>query len=194
MGMMTVTCMASEGHSLDAAELRGEAEGIFGISMLGRDFSTPAQELAALLGAKGLSMATAESCTGGLIAKLITDVPGASRVFRGSVVAYSNEIKTGVLDVPEQTLSRNGAVSEETVRIMAENMRTLFRTDMAVAVSGIAGPEGGTAKKPLGTVCLAFAFPDGVESMTKLYTGSRDMIRQRSANFAIDYCRRYLKK
>jgi nicotinamide-nucleotide amidase len=194
MGMMTVTCVAAEGHSLDAGELRSEAEGIFGISMLGREFSTSVQEMVSLLEAKGLTIATAESCTGGLLAKLITDVPGASRIFMGSVVAYSNEIKTGVLDVPEQILIRNGAVSEETARIMAENIRLLFKTDLAVSVSGIAGPEGGTAKKPLGTVCLAFAFPDGVEVMTRLYTGSRDIIRNRAANFAIDHVRRYLKK
>ncbi len=102
-----------------------------------------------------LRLATAESCTGGLVAKLITDIPGASDVFVGSVVSYSNEVKSSVLGVPEDVLRRHGAVSRETALLMADGARRVCRADIAVSTTGIAGPGGGTAEKPVGTVWVA---------------------------------------
>ncbi|MBA9075429.1 competence/damage-inducible protein A [Rufibacter quisquiliarum] len=111
----------------------------------------------ALLKARNLTISTAESCTGGLVAHKLTSVPGSSAYFTGSVVAYSNEVKKAQLGVPQETLARHGAVSEETVRLMAEGVRRLLNTDIGVATSGIAGPDGGTPEKPVGTIWLAYA-------------------------------------
>lgn len=102
-----------------------------------------------------LTLSTAESCTGGLVAAAITSVPGSSAVFNGGIVAYSNDVKQNVLGVPEDILSRYGAVSEQTVRCMVEGVARLTKSDCAVAVSGIAGPGGGTKDKPVGTVWIA---------------------------------------
>jgi len=115
-----------------------------------------------LLTQKGLSFATAESCTGGYIAHLLTSIPGSSVYFSGSVVAYSNQIKANILNVSEETLSTYGAVSKETVTEMAQNIRALFKVEIAVAVSGIAGPDGGTLDKPVGTVHIAVAYRNGI--------------------------------
>jgi nicotinamide-nucleotide amidase len=113
------------------------------------------------LRARGRTLATAESCTGGLLASSLTDVPGSSDWFRGAVVAYANGVKTGVLGVPEDALAAHGAVSEAVVRAMARGAARVLDAQCAVAVSGIAGPGGGSAEKPVGTVWMAF-FVDGV--------------------------------
>jgi len=111
-----------------------------------------------------LTVATAESCTGGNLARLITRVPGSSDYYKGTIVAYANEIKSRFLHVPEETLNTFGAVSRETVEHMAGEIRQLFAVDYAVAVSGIAGPAGGSPGKPVGTTWIAVAGPNGVES------------------------------
>jgi nicotinamide-nucleotide amidase len=108
-----------------------------------------------LLLQKGLTLSTAESCTGGEISHLITSVPGSSRYFKGSVIAYANSVKTHLLEVPEEIINKHGAVSKESVELMATGARKLFDTDFAVATSGIAGPDGGTAEKPVGTVWIS---------------------------------------
>ncbi len=113
--------------------------------------------VARLLKEKKATLATAESCTGGYIAHLITSMPGASAYFKGSVVSYDNSIKTNVLHVPESILETVGAVSEETVKIMAESVLEIMDTDYSIAVSGIMGPDGGTPEKPVGTVWIAVA-------------------------------------
>ncbi len=110
---------------------------------------------------KGITLSTAESCTGGNIAQLITSIAGSSDYFKGSVVAYSNEIKERLLGVPHQTILDHGAVSEQTVVAMAEGIRERFATDYSIAVSGIAGPGGGTDEKPVGTTWIAVATPNG---------------------------------
>ena len=112
-----------------------------------------------LLKEKNQTLSTAESCTGGYIAHRITSLPGSSAVFKGSIVAYCNEVKKNVLGVSEQTLEINGAVSESCVKEMAEGAKKLLQTDYAIAVSGIAGPDGGTTEKPVGTVWIAVATP-----------------------------------
>jgi competence/damage-inducible protein CinA C-terminal domain len=114
--------------------------------------------------ANGLTLATAESCTGGRVASLIVGVPGASAYFKGGVVAYSNDVKTAVLGVDAAALAMHGAVSREVVEQMARGACRAMRADCAVATSGVAGPEGGTPDKPVGTICIAAATPAGVRS------------------------------
>ena len=115
-----------------------------------------AAELIGVLRAKGLSLSTAESCTGGAIAAAITSGPGSSDVFKGAVVAYANEVKRSLLGVSDDTLQAYGAVSEQTVREMVQGVARATDSDCAVATSGVAGPGGGTPDKPVGTVWVAF--------------------------------------
>ncbi len=131
--------------------------------------------LGQLLLAKGLTLATAESCTGGLVAHRLTGVPGSSAYFRGSVVAYHNDLKVSELDVPTETLATSGAVSEATVRAMAEGARQRLGADVAVATSGIAGPGGGTPDKPVGTVCIAVADAHGTVARQFSFNRGRDL-------------------
>ena len=113
-----------------------------------------------LLAERGLTVAVAESCTGGLIAHRLTNVPGSSRYFLGGVVAYANEVKEGVLGVRSETLRRHGAVSQETALEMARGVRRLLGADIALSATGIAGPAGGTPEKPVGLVYVALAAED----------------------------------
>ena len=128
--------------------------------IFGYENDTLASVTGKLLQKKQASVATAESCTGGLIAHLITEVPGASAYFKGSVIAYHNDIKTKVLGVNKNLIEKHSAVSEEVVRAMASGVRELMQTDYALAASGIAGPDGGTPEKPVGTVWIACATPE----------------------------------
>ncbi|NDW12958.1 CinA family protein [Bacteroides sp. 214] len=125
----------------------------------------------ALLKKKGLTLSTAESCTGGQIATLITSVPGSSVYFKGSIVAYANDIKVSLLNVSPKTLEIYGAVSEETVKEMVKGAMNSLKTDCAIAVSGIAGPDGGTKEKPTGTVWIAAAYKE--QTATFLQTSDR---------------------
>lgn len=131
------------------------------------------------------TLALAESCTGGYIANRITNVPGASRVFLGGVVAYSNEVKRRFLGVRAKTLARRGAVSEAVAREMAEGARKKFGADFAMAVTGIAGPGGGTKSKPVGTVFIALA--DGKETVVerKLNAAGREKFKRSTAGQAL---------
>jgi PncC family amidohydrolase len=142
------------------------------------------------LAASGRKLATAESCTGGLIATLITDVPGSSAVFRGGVIAYSDEVKAGVLGVPPEMLRDHGAVSGPVVEAMARSVRALAGADLAVAVSGVAGPGGGSPEKPVGTVWLAWDDRGLVESRVRVFEGGRDKVRRAAAFEAMDGVRR----
>lgn len=141
--------------------------------------------------AHGLTVATAESCTGGLVSAAITDVPGASDVFLGGVVSYGNQMKMDALEVPAGLLAQYGAVSEETARAMAEGVRALSGADLAVSVTGIAGPDGGSADKPVGLVWFAVAGESGTSATRRLYArGARESIRARAASTALDLLRR----
>ena len=108
------------------------------------------------------TVAVAESCTGGLLGHLLTDNPGSSGYFLVSAVTYANTVKTSLLGIAEETISRHGAVSEETARAMADNVRRVAGATFGLATSGIAGPDGGTPEKPVGTVCIGLASPQGV--------------------------------
>lgn len=130
-----------------------------GSYIFGFDNDTMESVIGQLLRNKGMTLSTAESCTGGNIAQLITSIAGSSDYFKGSIVAYSNEIKEQFLGVPHQLLVENGAVSEQTVIAMAEGIRERFATSYSIAVSGIAGPGGGTNEKPVGTTWIAIATP-----------------------------------
>lgn len=143
-----------------------------------------------LLIAAGLTVALAESCTGGLIAKLLTDRPGASAFLERGAVTYANAAKTGWLKVPAAVLAAQGAVSAECARAMARGVRRAAGTDLGLAVTGIAGPEGGTPDKPVGTVYLALADAAGERVEAFRFRGDRDQVRQRSACTALDWLRR----
>lgn len=123
------------------------------------------EKVGELLKSKNLSLSTAESCTGGGIASLITSVPGSSKYFSGGIVAYSNDLKQSLLRVSAETLSIHGAVSRETVMEMAEGAMKVLKTDCAVATSGIAGPDGGTSEKPVGTIWIAVAYKDKITTL-----------------------------
>lgn len=141
------------------------------------------ERLAGLLVERGLTVATAESCTAGLVAYLVTSVPGSSRYFRGGVVAYANDVKQSALQVDADVLEKVGAVSEETAVAMALGVRRLLSADIGIGVTGIAGPDGGTPAKPVGLVYLAGAGPDVVCRQLVL-AGDRDSIRWQAAEAA----------
>ncbi|UCE04482.1 MAG: CinA family protein [bacterium] len=145
---------------------------------------TTYHKLIELLKQNKLTISTADSCTGGLISKLITDVPGASEVFIGGVVSYSNEMKVRWLGVKQETLEQHGAVSENTVKEMLNGIMRQSGSDIAVAVSGIAGPTGGTPEKPVGTVFLGVLFRDQMMVKKYLFKGSRQEVRLKSAKKA----------
>lgn len=146
---------------------------------------TVAEKLVELLKARSLTCATAESCTGGGIGAAITGVPGSSAVFAGGVISYSNEVKRGVLGVSAENLERFGAVSPQVAAEMAAGARRLMQTDLAVAVTGIAGPDGGTPEKPVGTVWFGIATPDGVRTERALFTGDRGEVRGKTVLHAL---------
>jgi nicotinamide-nucleotide amidase len=178
---------AARADALEAA-LAGRLERF----LFSRDGTTSEQLVLALCRERGLSLATAESCTGGMVAERLTSVPGSSDVFVGSVVAYANEVKERELGVPAALLAEHGAVSEEVAVAMARGARERLGADVAVAVTGIAGPGGGTAEKPVGLVHLAVAGPDGELSATTSYPGDRDGIRRRATVTALHLVRRLL--
>ncbi len=142
--------------------------------------------LGTLLTQQGLTLGTAESCTGGLIAAMLTDISGSSAWFAGGVVSYANSVKTNVLGVPESTLAACGAVSGETVTAMVKGACTLLGVECAVAVSGIAGPTGGTPDKPVGTVWMATAVGDTLQVHCHLFTGSRESVRLQTVRAAVE--------
>ena len=159
-----------------------------------RDERPIEEHVLALLRARGLTLATAESETGGMVAERLTSVPGASDVFLGSVVAYANEVKEKQLGVPRSVLTAHGAVSAETAAAMARGARERLGADVAVSVTGIAGPGGGTPEKPVGLVYLHAEGPDGGAGREFSFPGDRPSIRVRSAVGALHLVRRLLTR
>ncbi len=135
------------------------------------------------------TLALAESCTGGLLSAQLTQLAGVSQVFQGAVVAYSNQTKINLLDVPLATLEKHGAVSDATALAMAQGAQRRLQATWAVAITGIAGPEGGSNEKPVGTVHFAVVGPSLAKTSTKalLFTGSRVEIQQKAAAFAAEF-------
>lgn len=139
------------------------------------------------LKAGGQKLVTAESCTGGWVAQLVTSVAGSSEWFERGFVTYSNDAKRELLGVPGETLRRHGAVSEETARAMAEGALARSKGTLALSITGIAGPGGGTAAKPVGTVCFAWARPGrAVVTQTRAFTGDREAVRRQSVIHALE--------
>jgi PncC family amidohydrolase len=147
-------------------------------------------ELAARVGAacreRGVRLATAESCTGGLVAHLITEVPGSSDYFSGGIVSYANDVKIGLVDVPADVLEAHGAVSAQVARAMAEGVRRRLSVDLAVAVTGVAGPDGGTAAKPVGLTYVAVADADGGDVRRFVWDSDRSGNKRLSAGSALE--------
>jgi PncC family amidohydrolase len=140
-----------------------------------------------------MKLSLAESCTGGLVSHRITNVAGSSEYFLGGIVAYSNEAKFSMLHVSPQTLETHGAVSRETVLEMARGARDTFQADIAASVSGIAGPGGGTSSKPVGTVWLCLASPDGDWAREYHFSGNREQIKSTSADAVLKLVLDYLR-
>jgi nicotinamide-nucleotide amidase len=158
----------------------------------GRDDETLATVLAAMLKDSGKRVSTAESCTGGLLAKYLTDTAGSSAYFTHGWVTYANEAKAGELGVSAETLKEHGAVSESVVLEMAEGARRRAGADVSLSISGIAGPDGGTAAKPVGTVCIGLAHAGGASARTFRFSGDREFVRDRSAKMALTMLRFHL--
>jgi PncC family amidohydrolase len=146
-----------------------------------------------LLQQRGLTLAVAESCTGGLIGHRITSVPGSSAYYQGSVTAYSYDAKELILHVQHDTLYQYGAVSEQTAREMAQGVRRAFHADVGLAVTGIAGPGGGMPEKPVGLVYIALATPDGEWVERQVWTGDRLENKEHSAEAALGLLWRFLE-
>ncbi|MBK9176705.1 MAG: competence/damage-inducible protein A [Flavobacteriales bacterium] len=150
------------------------------------------QVVGRLLKERGNTMSLAESCTGGYVSHLITGVPGSSAYYIGGVVSYANAVKMEELGIPSDMLELNGAVSQPVVERMALGVRQALRTDWSVALSGVAGPDGGTEEKPVGTVWIAVAGPEGVKAEKVYYPGTRDLVIKRSALAALNMLRKRL--
>jgi len=163
----------------------------FGDSLYSIDGRRMHEVAAGLLAAGQWKLSTAESCTGGLVSQLLTSVAGSSVFFEGGLVTYSNLSKSELLHVPAERIANSGAVSEDVARAMASGCRSVLGTDLAVAVSGIAGPSGGYPDKPVGTVCFALASADCVRSATVRFPGGRAEVREAAAIAAIDMVRRW---
>ena len=166
---------------------------VLGSSIYGMDVKNLESVVLDLLRAKGKTLGAAESCTGGLLSKRLTDIPGASSVFFGGITSYVNQVKSNVLGVPEALLEEHGAVSEPVARAMAEGARKVLGTDLAVAVTGVAGPDPDDRGNEVGLVYVAFT--DGTETtVQKLRLGSsRTRVRTMAVNHALDLVRRYLE-
>ena len=149
------------------------------------DLSSLSAKLVSALSAKGLTCATAESCTGGGVGSAITSVAGSSKVFLGGVISYSNEVKADVLGVSRDTLASVGAVSSEVASQMASGARRVMGSDLAVSLTGIAGPGGGSAEKPVGLVWFGLATSKGVTTQSRIFPGDRAAIRSAAIAHAL---------
>jgi nicotinamide-nucleotide amidase len=173
-----------------ADELADKVVEKLGVAVFSFNGETMEEVVGKLLTERGLTVSLAESCTGGLIAERLTDIPGSSKYFLEGAVTYSNGAKISRLGVKSETLDRFGAVSAETAEEMAVGMRERAQTDFAVSITGIAGPDGGSEEKPVGTVFIALADAEGVRSMKFVFPGDRYLIRWRSSQAALDFLRR----
>lgn len=167
----------------------GSLKSILGNSIYGYGNVSPQEVIGNLLLNEGATLSTAESCTGGYIAHLITEIPGASRYYYGSVVSYDNSIKENVLGVEKDLLGKYGAVSRECVIRMAEGVRNRYSTTYSIATSGIAGPDGGSPDKPVGTLWIAASGPKGTQTQTIVSKSTRKVNIERFAAQAIDFLR-----
>jgi nicotinamide-nucleotide amidase len=189
---LTATGLCTEKADQLLAEEIGALLKIIPEHIFGFDDIFLEEAIGKLLISKGLTLSTAESCTGGNIARLITSVPGSSSYFKGSIIAYSNEVKTENLDIGGAMIEKHGAVSREVVEAMVRGAIGKFRTDTAVATSGIAGPDGGTPDKPVGMVWIAVAWGDRVYSREFRFGGHRELIIEQASMMAIGLLRKMI--
>ena len=152
------------------------------------------EEIGDALRKEEISISSAESCTGGLISHIITNVPGSSEYYKGGVIAYANEVKENVLHVSKDILEEQGAVSAECAMAMAKGVRELLRTDVGIATTGIAGPTGGTPDKPVGLIYIALATKDYVYHAKHIFHEDRDGNKREAANAALEMLWGYITK
>ncbi|UCF36875.1 MAG: competence/damage-inducible protein A [Acidobacteriota bacterium] len=174
-------------------ELQGRVAGALGQSVYSDAEMSLAEALGAKLTALSKTISVAESCTGGMIGSMLTEVPGSSVYFEGGVISYSNAVKSRLLDVESGVLEEHGAVSEPCARAMALGVRRLLGTDIGLSVTGVAGPGGGSEEKPVGTVFIGLAHGGDCEVRKLHLPGSRDAIRLRTCNLALDWVRRVIE-
>ena len=163
-----------------------------GAYVYGEDDADLAAVVIDLVRSRGGRLATAESCTGGLLGARITAIPGSSDIYAGGVVAYANDVKVRELGVPDESLRTHGAVSETVARAMVDGVCARFGTDLGIAITGIAGPGGGTADKPVGLVWIAVAIDGAVQTLGREFVGDREEVRLRATQAALDLVRRAL--
>ena len=173
-----------ERESLIETAIQAAKEKI-GKYLWGSDEDTPVSVISALLREQGLKISIAESCTGGLLQTMLTDLAGSSDIYAGGVVSYSNELKNKLLGVSAETLSRHGAVSTECALEMVEGIKSLTNSQAAISVTGIAGPDGGTKEKAVGTVHFGFSLFKDVWSVVHIFSGDRQAIRYKAAEYAL---------
>ena len=176
------------------APVENEIRARLGSLVYGADDEKMEEIVGRELKTRGLTVATAESCTGGLVASRLTDVAGSSEYVKGGIVSYTDEVKAKLLGVPREILAEHGAVSEPTARAMAEGARRVLGADIAVSTTGLAGPGGGTENTPVGTVFIAAAGADGTVAEKHSFTGTRGQIKFRASQAALALLRKYIKE
>jgi len=182
--------LAGAGTILEAAT--GQVLGVLGDDVFSTDGRRLEEVVGDALASRGLWIAAAESCTGGLLTSRLTDVAGSSRYVGQSVVVYANEAKTALAGVAPALLAEHGAVSEPVARAMADGIRTRSGADLGLGVTGIAGPGGGSAEKPVGTVAVALSTAEGTRSRLFRFFGERELVKFQASQAALDMARRHL--
>jgi nicotinamide-nucleotide amidase len=192
-GVITLDIIATAGDRAKAEEMAEKDEklldGLLGELVYGRGEQTLAEVVGEKLAKQGKTIAVAESCTGGCLAKLLTDVVGASRYFKQGWVTYSNGSKSCELGVPAGLIEKYGAVSEQVAEAMAQGARKNAGTDFAIGITGIAGPNGGSEQKPVGLVYISLGSDNGCETRRFVMPGDRELIRLRAAQTALNMLR-----
>ena len=190
-GINRIIFYSEDDNSFPFKKIRNEMESVFGNNLLMDGYDTLEEELLFKLSSLGITLAVAESCTGGLVAKKMTDMPGSSDVFNGGIITYSNRAKNEILGVSDSALREYGAVSEMVAGQMAEGARKKFESDICISTTGIAGPGGGTPEKPVGMVCFGLSTTDGLQTYTRNFVGDRWRNREFAAMFALSLVRNY---
>jgi len=192
-GLITLTITATAKNKAEAQQMAEQEEKLLrnrlGELIYGTDQQTLAEVVGEKLARQKKTLAVAESCTGGTLAKLLTDIPGASRYFTFGWVTYSDSAKTGELGVPADLIEKHGSVSEQVARAMAKGARKRATADYAIAITGIAGPTGATEQKPVGLVYISIDYSSGTETRRFMFSGDRDSIRLRAARTALNMLR-----